>query len=103
MNSIMEISAQKASGERSKKGRLDFRIDAEMRLEVERAAALENRTLTEFCLSALARVTRETIARHESLQLSARDREIVFDSLIHPPEPNERLRRAFASAEETLA
>jgi uncharacterized protein (DUF1778 family) len=82
--------------------RLGFRIDAETKKLVERAAALDKRTVTEFCLTALAQATRETIARHESLALTERDREVFFDALIHPPEPSERLLGAFRSAAERI-
>jgi len=69
---------------------------------VEHAAALERRSVTDFCLTALTQATRETITRHESLVLSERDREVFFDALVHAPEPNERLRRAFRLAEERV-
>ena len=35
-------------------------------------------------------------AAHETLVLSERDRRAFFDALVNPPEPNGRLRRAFA-------
>lgn len=35
------------------------------------------------------------IARHKTMLLSARDREVFFDTLVNPPEPPPRLRRAF--------
>jgi uncharacterized protein (DUF1778 family) len=35
--------------------------------------------------------------------LSDRDRDIFFDTLVHPPKPNARLRRAFRSARERIA
>jgi len=91
-----------AEERRARGTRLGFRVDAETKNQVERAAALERRSLTDFCLSALAQASREAIARHESLVLSERDREVFFDALIHAPEPNARLRRAFGSAEERV-
>ncbi|MCX7329637.1 MAG: DUF1778 domain-containing protein [Hyphomicrobiales bacterium] len=39
---------------------------------------------------------RRTIAEHETLSLSERDRAAFFEALINPPAPNERLARAFA-------
>jgi len=69
---------------------------------VERAAALERRSLTDFCLTALTDATRATLARHETLVLSQRDRELFFDALVNPPEPNERLKRAFRAASESV-
>lgn len=91
----------KTEKRRTRSSRLGFRVDAETKRLVERAAALEKRSLTDFCLTALTQVTREIISRHESLSLSERDREVFFEALIHPPEPNERLRRAFAAAEQS--
>jgi uncharacterized protein (DUF1778 family) len=37
-----------------------------------------------------------TVAEHDSLGLSERDRWAFFDALINPPEPGERLVRALA-------
>jgi uncharacterized protein (DUF1778 family) len=87
---------------RARASRLGFRVDAETKRLVERAAALERRSLTDFCLSALTEATRATLARHESLPLSDRDRAAFFDALVHAPKPNARLRRAFRSAMERV-
>jgi len=83
--------------------RLGFRVDAQTKRLVERAAALERRSLTDFCLAALTQATRDAISRHETLAFSDRDREAFFDALIHPPKPNARLRRAFRAAQRTIA
>lgn len=80
---------------RSRTTRLGFRVDAETKKIVERAAALERRSMTDYCLAVITEATRETIARHENLVLSERDRAAFFDALVHPPKPNARLRRAF--------
>jgi uncharacterized protein (DUF1778 family) len=88
---------------RARAHRLGFRVDAETKRLVERAAALERRSLTDFCLTALIAATRETIARHESLVLTERDRAVFFDALMRPPKPNARLRRAFLAARERVA
>ena len=61
---------------------------------MERAARLERRNLTDFCLTALAEAARRTIERNASLFLSEADRAAFFDALVHPPKPNARLRRA---------
>ena len=76
--------------------RLGFRIDEETKALIERAAHLERRKVTDFCLTALAEAARRTIAEHETLVLSDRDRAVFFETLINPPRPNEKLRAAFA-------
>ncbi len=88
---------------RNRAARLGFRVDAQTKELVEKAAALERRSLTEFCLSALSEATRATIARHETILLSDRDRHVFFDALVHPPKPDARLRRAFRSARERVS
>jgi uncharacterized protein (DUF1778 family) len=88
---------------RARESRLGIRVDGQTKKLVARAAELERRSLTDFCLTALTEVARRTIARHETLVLSERDRKIFFEALIHPPKPNARLRRAFKIERERLA
>jgi uncharacterized protein (DUF1778 family) len=76
--------------------RLGFRVDEPTKALIERAAQLEHRKLTDFCMTALIEAARRTIAEHETLILSERDRAVFFDALVNPPAPNERLQRAFA-------
>jgi uncharacterized protein (DUF1778 family) len=88
---------------RARGDRLGFRIDRETKDLVERAARLERRRLTDYCLSALAEAAEKTIARHETLSLSDRDRKAFFAALINPPRPKARLRRAFKSERRRIA
>jgi len=69
---------------------------------VERAAALERRSLTDFCLMALTDAAQQTITRHGNLILSERDRAVFFDAIVHPPKATTRLRRAFRLAKERV-
>ncbi len=80
---------------RLREERLGFRVDEPTKALIERAAQLERRKLTDFCMTALTEAARRTIAEHESLVLSDRDRAVFFDTLINPPSANERLERAF--------
>lgn len=70
-------------------------MDAKTKRLVERAAHLERRSLTDFCVSALSQAAACTIERHEALVLPEADRKAFFDVLMHPPRPSARLRRAF--------
>jgi uncharacterized protein (DUF1778 family) len=105
MEGVMARTSVVATAERrrARSSRLGFRVDVQTKKLVERAAALERRSLTDFCLTALTEATRATISRHETLLLSERDRQVFFDALVHPPKPNARLRRAFRSAKERMA
>src|SRR6266436_153132 len=81
---------------RAREERLGFRVDKPTKALIERAAKLERRKLTDFCMTVLTEAARRTIAEHETLVLSDRDRAVFFDVLINPPAPSERLQRAFA-------
>lgn len=83
--------------------RLGFRIDEETKDLIERAAYLSRRKVSDFCVSALAETARRTIAEHETLVLSDRDRKAFFDALIDPPQPSERLQRALAEHKRRVA
>lgn len=75
--------------------RLGFRVDEPTKTLIERAAQLERRKLTDFCMTALTEAARKTIAEHETLVLSEHDRGVFFDTLVNLPAPSERLERAF--------
>lgn len=83
--------------------RVGFRIDRETKGLIERAAHLERRKLTDFCVATLANAARRTIAEHETLVLSEKERRAFFDLLIKPPKPGVRLVRAFAEHKRRVA
>jgi|ERR1700737_857924 uncharacterized protein (DUF1778 family) len=83
--------------------RLGFRVDEPTKALIERAAELERRKLTDFCLTALTDAARRTIAEHETVSLSERDRSAFFDALVNPPAPSERLQRAFREHKRRVA
>ncbi len=97
---------KQAKNERNTPGRVErlgFRIDEETKDLIERAAYLSRRKVSDFCVTALADTARRTIAEHETLALSDRDREAFFDALINPPEPSERLKHALADHKRRVA
>ena len=88
---------------RTRAERMGFRVDEPTKQLVERAARLEHRKLTDYCLTALTEAAQRTIARHEVLVLSDEERTTFFKVLVNPPEPNEQLQRAFESARRRAA
>jgi uncharacterized protein (DUF1778 family) len=98
-----DMAGARVTTERRVRGaRLGFRVDDRTKRMVEQAAKLERRSLTDFCLTALSEAAHQTLARHQTLFLSERDRKIFFDALIHPPKPNARLKRAFKLESERI-
>jgi uncharacterized protein (DUF1778 family) len=89
--------------QRLREARLGFRVDAPTKALIERAALLERRNLTDFCMTAVIDAARRTIAEHETIVLSERDRAVFFDTLVNPPAPSDRLKRAFAEHKRRVA
>ena len=81
---------------RARAERLETRVSEEQKSLIERAAALQGRTLTDFVLTSVQEAALRAIAEHETLVLSERDRAVFFDALVNPLAPSERLQRAFA-------
>jgi uncharacterized protein (DUF1778 family) len=84
-------------------GRLGFRLEKSAKRLIERAARLEGRSLTDFCLAALTEKARSIVAEREALALSERDREAFFRALVQPPRVNARLRHALRSERRRIA
>jgi len=95
-------SAARGEDGRARGARLGFRVDAKTKGLVERAARLERRNLTDYCLTALTEAAQHTLDRHASLFLSEIDRAAFFDALMHAPPPNARLRRALRAEQSRL-
>ncbi|MGQ0662308.1 MAG: type II toxin-antitoxin system TacA family antitoxin [Pseudomonadota bacterium] len=95
MEAAMVRSEAARTEKRTRAQRLGFRVDDQTKALVERAAQLERRKMTDFCVTVLTEAARKTIEWHETIVLSDRDREVFFETLINPPAPNERLKRAF--------
>ena len=88
---------------RLREERLGFRVDEPTKALIERAAELERRKLTDFCMTALTEAAQRTIAEHETIVLSEQDRAVFFDALVNPPVVSERIERAFAQHKRRVA
>ena len=75
-------------------GRIEFRLPADEKVMLARAAALMNMDLTTFILGKMLPEARAVIENAERLALSERDSLRVLALLENPPAPNERLLRA---------
>jgi uncharacterized protein (DUF1778 family) len=88
------MSTRKALRQRSE--RVEARVTPEQKKLLERAAALEGRSLTDFVLSSAQGAAAETISRHELLKLTPDDQDVFVQALLKPPAPNKALRAAAA-------
>lgn len=84
----------KSATSRLRGERLETRLTAEQKALVERAAALQGRSVTDFVLSSLQDAARRTIEEHQRLELSTRDAEAFVTALLEPQPVNRRLRES---------
>ena len=75
--------------------RFEARISADLHAMLKRAAEIQDRTMTDFVVSAVSEAAERTIAQAEIMNLSMADQRAFADALIAPPEPNAALARAF--------
>ena len=88
----MTSSTSRAPNGRARAQRLETRVTAEQKTLIERAAALQGRTLTDFELTSLQDAARRAIEAHQQLELSVRDSQAFVDALLNPKPVNDRLR-----------
>ena len=74
--------------------RFNFRLPADIKERIEKAAIVSGLTVTDFAINALANTADEVLEKHHNRILSDRDRDIFLDMLENPPEPNEALLAA---------
>ncbi len=76
--------------------RLEARISKELHATLKRAAEIQNRTMTDFIISAVQEAAQNAIKQTEALRLSLADQEHFVKALLSPPKATPALKRAFA-------
>lgn len=94
-------NAAKSTPSRARAERLEARVTAEQKTLIERAAALQGRTVTDFVLTSVQDAARRAIEEHQQLELSVRDSEAFVDALLNPKPVNGRLRETVRRYRET--
>jgi len=88
----MPSTASKPTTGRLRAERLEARVTTEQKSLIERAAALQGRTVTDFVLTSVQDAARRAIEEHSQLSLSVRDSETFVAALLNPAPVNDRLR-----------
>lgn len=88
----MAASARHSPPARMRDARLETRVTADQKQLIERAAAIQGRSVTDFVLSSVQDAARRAIEEHQRLDLSVRDSEAFVEALLRPKPVNARLR-----------
>jgi len=78
-----------------KTARLEVRLTAEQKKRIERAAAKQGRTLSEYVVGRALGIEDGGFAESKLLVLSADDRKVLVEALRNPPKANEALSSAW--------
>jgi uncharacterized protein (DUF1778 family) len=85
----------------ARRERLEARITPEQKALFQRAADMSGRTLTDFVVTSLETAAEDIVGSPNIITLSARDSIAFVEALLNPPEPSERLRKAYQRDRET--
>ncbi len=88
----MANAASKSARRRTRVQRLEVRVTAQQKRLIERAAALQGRTVTDFVLTSVQDAARRTIEEHQQIKLSVRDSQAFVAALLNPKPVSDRLR-----------
>ncbi|MDQ2681027.1 MAG: DUF1778 domain-containing protein [Candidatus Eremiobacteraeota bacterium] len=80
---------------RAKDGRFNARLSDEQKTILQRAADLKGMSLSDFILGTAHEEALRTIAAHEVIRLSRRDRAVFLSLLENPPIPDEQTLERF--------
>jgi len=78
----------------AKRDRMHLRLDARTKRTLERAAAFEETSVSDFVLSNAVAAAERVIGAHETVALSTADWDAFYDALVRPPAPSRKLREA---------
>jgi len=82
--------------------RLEARISKELHATLKRAAALQNRTITDFVITAVQQAAENVIEQTEVIKLSLADQRSFAEALLSPPKASPALEQAFARHRELV-
>ncbi len=77
--------------------RINFRLPNAIKEQIERAAAISGKTLTDFAVAALAATASQVLETSQITTLSDRDRDLFLKLIDGTTQPTDALKRAAAN------
>jgi uncharacterized protein (DUF1778 family) len=81
----------------SQGARLEARVSRVQKDLLQRAAALSGRTLSEFVVASAQEAAAKVIQDHDTIRLTNAEKVAFVKTLLNPPTPGARLRKAAAA------
>lgn len=75
--------------------RLEARVNPELKMRLQYAAALQGSSMTEFILRSAATAANDVIREYQILKLTREDSVAFVNALKNPPKANKELKSAF--------
>ena len=83
--------------------RLDARITSQQKELISEAAQMFGMTTTQFVVQAAVRHARRVLREEAIVRTNERDRELLINALVNPPEPSDVLQRAWEDYEDATS
>lgn len=90
------------SSKNTSTARLEARISKDLHATLKLAARLQNRTMTDFIVSAVQDAARHAIEQAEIIRLSVEDQHNFAQALLNPPPAEDALKRAFTRRDSLI-
>ncbi len=87
---------------RPRSARLEARISQEQKDLFQRAATLQNRSLTDFIVNSVQEAAIQTVQQYEVMKLTAEDQAVFVSALLEDAEPSLRLKAAYRRYQERM-
>ena len=86
----------------TRSARLETRLTPDQKALIERAAAYEGRSVTDFVVHTLQAEARKVVEGHETIKLNAAQSRKLVEALLKPAKPTAALRRAARRHEQLV-
>jgi uncharacterized protein (DUF1778 family) len=78
----------------TKERRLELRLTADQRKNLEEAAAMQGLSISSYLLNSSLLKAQQDLAANRGMLIGHEDQAKIMQALAHPPAPNARLRKA---------
>lgn len=94
--------AAKAPARKVATARLEARVTVDQKAQLQQAAEISGRSLTDFVLASAQEAARKLLQEHDAIRMSRAGQVAFVTALLAPTKPNEKLQRAAAIYRERM-